>query len=187
MEHSSFRRSVNADMTFVMVSGPDRGPSRTAVFKAVLPLSCSCRVIHGPNESYFQIDGKSVAFVRRALGTSFNLPDDATAIVDGVEVDDDHRLRAGDDLTFIQQWGWKGGLQSDSPFHLGDPCPFLLTEAEAIRYLRLDTIDITNPDETLRRYRNLGLLRGTQVSKRVFYLRAELDELLIRLTNQNPR
>jgi len=35
----------------------------------------------------------------------------------------------------------------------GDPNPELLTEDEAIRYLRLDTIGIKNPDETLQRYR----------------------------------
>lgn len=67
------------------------------------------------------------------------------------------------------------------------PCPELLTEDEAIRYLRLDTIKIGNPSETLRRYRELGMLRGTQVSKRVMYRRIELDRFLERLTEQNPR
>lgn len=67
-------------------------------------------------------------------------------------------------------------------------CPELLTEAEAIRYLRLDTIQgLRNPDETLARYRAAGLLRGTQVSKSVFYRRVELDRFLERLTNENPR
>jgi hypothetical protein len=67
------------------------------------------------------------------------------------------------------------------------PCPELLTEAEAIRYLRLDVIDIENPDETLRRYRKLGLVRGTQVGKCVRYRRCELDRFLERITNTNPR
>ena len=67
------------------------------------------------------------------------------------------------------------------------PCPELLTEAEAIRYLRLDTINIGNPSESLRRYRERGMLRGTQVSKRVMYRRVELDRFLGRLTDQNPR
>ena len=67
------------------------------------------------------------------------------------------------------------------------PCPELLTEEEAIRYLRLDTVDIEHPKETLRRYREQGLLRGTQVSKRIFYRRVELDRLLERLTEGNPR
>lgn len=68
------------------------------------------------------------------------------------------------------------------------PCPELLTEAEAIRYLRLDTISgLKNPGQTLVRYRAAGLLRGTQVSKSVFYRRVELDRFLDRLTNENPR
>jgi len=68
------------------------------------------------------------------------------------------------------------------------PCPELLTEDEAIRYLRLDTIrGLRNPNETLARYRATGLLRGTQVSKCLFYRRIELDRFLERLTNENPR
>jgi len=68
------------------------------------------------------------------------------------------------------------------------PCPELLTEEEAIRYLRLDTITgLRKPKETLARYRAAGLLRGTQVSKRVFYRRVELDTFLERLTVKNPR
>ena len=67
------------------------------------------------------------------------------------------------------------------------PCPELLTEEEAIRYLRLDTVGIEHPDDTLRRYRDQGLLRGTQVSKRVFYRRVELERFLERLTQENRR
>ena len=68
------------------------------------------------------------------------------------------------------------------------PCPELLTEEEAIRYLRLDTISgLRNPKETLARYRAAGMLRGTQVSKRIFYRRVELDRFLERLTTENPR
>ncbi len=68
------------------------------------------------------------------------------------------------------------------------PCPELLTEREAVRYLRLDTINgLKNPAETLARYRAQGMLRGTQVSKRVFYRRVELDRFLERVTAENPR
>lgn len=80
---------------------------------------------------------------------------------------------------------------ANRPVLPGEPpvvCPELLTEEEAIRYLRLDTIQgLRNPGETLARYRAMGLLRGTQVSKSVFYRRVELDRFLDRLTNENPR
>jgi hypothetical protein len=67
------------------------------------------------------------------------------------------------------------------------PCPELLTEDEAIRYLRLDLIDVEDPAGTLRYYRRQGLLRGTQVGKCVRYRRVELERLLERLTDTNPR
>jgi hypothetical protein len=67
------------------------------------------------------------------------------------------------------------------------PCPELLTEDEAIRYLRLDLIDVDDPAGALRYYRRQGLLRGTQVGKCVRYRRVELERLLDRLTDTNPR
>lgn len=66
------------------------------------------------------------------------------------------------------------------------PCPELSAEEEAIRYLRLDTVDISDPVATLRRYREQSKLRATQVSKRLFYRRIELDRFLARLTEDNP-
>lgn len=67
------------------------------------------------------------------------------------------------------------------------PCPELLTEEEAIRYLRLDTVGIRDPAATLRRYRERNLLRGTQVSKRIFYRRVEIEKFLEEQTENNPR
>lgn len=67
------------------------------------------------------------------------------------------------------------------------PAPELMTEAEAIRYLRLDTLSIEHPERTLARYREKGLLRGTQVSTRLFYRRVELENLLVKLTEENLR
>lgn len=67
------------------------------------------------------------------------------------------------------------------------PCPELLTEAEAIRYLRLDEIKTEDPAGTLRYYRKKGLLRGTQVGKCVRYRRVELERFLERVTETNPR
>lgn len=63
----------------------------------------------------------------------------------------------------------------------GDPpqlCPELLTKDEAIRYLRLDVDGPKNPVETLRHYREKGLLHGTQVGKRLLYRRVELERFL---------
>jgi hypothetical protein len=67
------------------------------------------------------------------------------------------------------------------------PCPELLTEEEAVRYLRLDLISINNPAETLVYYRRKGLLRATQVGKCVRYRRVEIERFLERITDDNPR
>ena len=65
--------------------------------------------------------------------------------------------------------------------------PDVMTEHEAIQFLRLDLIDIKNPSETLAYYRRRGLLRGTQIGKSVRYLRKELHRFLDALTEGNPR
>ena len=67
------------------------------------------------------------------------------------------------------------------------PCPELLTEDEAIRFLRLDSVGIEDPSGTLRYYRRKGLLRGTQVGKCIRYRRVELESFLARITEENPR
>ena len=67
------------------------------------------------------------------------------------------------------------------------PCPELLTEEEAIWYLRLDETRVEDPARTLRYYREKGLLRATQVGRRIRYRRIELERLLERLTETNPR
>lgn len=67
------------------------------------------------------------------------------------------------------------------------PCPELMTEDEAIRFLRLDKINTDDSSSTLRYYRKKGLLRATQVGKSIRYRRIELEMLLERLTNVNPR
>lgn len=88
----------------------------------------------------------------------------------------------------IQETNNRGATSSVLPVGPPSPCPELLTEEEAIRYLRLDTITgLRNPKETLARYRASGMLRGTQVSKRVFYRRVELERVLERPTTESPR
>ena len=62
------------------------------------------------------------------------------------------------------------------------PCPELLTEAEAIRYLRLDIDGPARPENTLRYYREKKKLKGTQIGKRIFYTRKALGEFLEKMT-----
>ena len=68
-----------------------------------------------------------------------------------------------------------------------NPCPYVLTEQEAIRFIRLDLISVKNPDATLRRYRKDGLLQAVQISKAICYTRPELIKFVKKLMEQNPR
>ncbi len=58
------------------------------------------------------------------------------------------------------------------------PCPEVLTEEEAVRYLRLDIGGPKNPANTLRYYREKGKLKGTRIGNRVRYTRKQLDAFL---------
>jgi len=63
-------------------------------------------------------------------------------------------------------------------------CPELLTEEEAIRYLRLDINGPVNPKGTLKYYRDKGLLRGICIGRNMRYPRKELDAMVEKLLAQ---
>ena len=54
----------------------------------------------------------------------------------------------------------------------------LLTEEEAIRFLRLDDGGTKHPETSLAYYRSEGLLRATRVGKKLRYLKSELLNFL---------
>ena len=62
-------------------------------------------------------------------------------------------------------------------------CPNLLTEAEAVLYLRLDTLGRKDPTKTLQYYREKHLLKATRIGNVNFYTRESLDEFLATMTN----
>lgn len=67
------------------------------------------RVIHGANERYFDhLSGKTVGSVRKSLRDAFNIPGDASALIDGKEVGDEFILQSGQNLEFVKQSGVKG-------------------------------------------------------------------------------
>lgn len=60
----------------------------------------------------------------------------------------------------------------------GTPCPNILTEVEAIKYLRLDVDGPKKPSNTLKYYRDRGLLRAVRIGRNLRYPRAELDAMV---------
>ena len=69
----------------------------------------------------------------------------------------------------------------------GRPLPEVVTEEEAVKFLRIDTTGVKNPQITLRYYREQGLLRGTQIGKKLFYTKTELLEFLAKQTEFTNR
>ena len=61
------------------------------------------------------------------------------------------------------------------------PCPELLTEDEAVRYLRLDVSGPRNPAGTLKYYRDQGVLRAVRIGRNLRYPRRELDSMVDKL------
>ena len=66
-------------------------------------------------------------------------------------------------------------------------CPELMTETEAIRYLRLDVNGPSNPRNTLKYYRDQGVLRAVHIGRNLRYPRKELDLMVERLLAKQRR
>ena len=62
------------------------------------------------------------------------------------------------------------------------PVPTLLTEAEALLYLRLDTLGRKDPAKTLQYYREKHLLKATRIGNVNFYTRDSLDAFITEMT-----
>jgi len=60
----------------------------------------------------------------------------------------------------------------------GRAAPSVLTETELIRLLRLDTLCLDHPDQTLKRYREQRVLRPTKISGRNFYTQRSVQAFL---------
>ena len=56
--------------------------------------------------------------------------------------------------------------------------PSVLTETEAIKFLRLDENGPEKPELTLRRYRRLRKLKPTKIGRKIVYTQESLIELL---------
>ena len=63
-----------------------------------------------------------------------------------------------------------------------------MTEEEAIKYLRLDINGPRKPSNTLKYYRDKGLLRAVRIGRNLRYPRTELDAMVEKLLTRtgNP-
>lgn len=66
-----------------------------------------------------------------------------------------------------------------------EPAPFLMTEEETVRLLRLT--ENTDPYSSLKRYRDRGWLKATQVGREVRYQLPDVLKFLETAKEGNPR
>jgi|SRR5499427_10362747 len=92
--------------TVMEMGGP---PDSTVVDKIDEALGGRVRVTHGANDCEFEnLAGKSVASVRKALASVFSIPKDAQPYIKGEVVQEDYKLKQGEQLEFLKQSGTKG-------------------------------------------------------------------------------
>ena len=92
-------------------------------------------------------------------------------------MDEEKNTSMGIALTEVMPDG-RGGWQ---------PVPSLMTEAEAIRFLRLDAEDGCDPAQTLARYRNAGQLVAIRVGRWNRYRRQDVEDFLAKKSEQKQR
>jgi len=85
-------------------NAPDIGESLSAAQSVTQKI----RVVHGVDDGYFDIEGKTVGSVKKSLREVFNIPGDAEALIEGKSVQDDFILEAGMNLEFVKEAGIKG-------------------------------------------------------------------------------
>lgn len=65
-------------------------------------------VVYGANDLEMELGGHTVADVQASLADVLNLDKNAEAYVNGVQVNGDYQLKAGDRLEFMKEAGQKG-------------------------------------------------------------------------------
>lgn len=64
----------------------------------------------------------------------------------------------------------------------GKPVPEVMLESELIKFLRLEELGVKNPVNTLRYYRERGVLCATPIGNRLAYTRKSACEFLEKMT-----
>lgn len=77
----------------------------------------------------------------------------------------------------------------DAPIYMpnGTPVPEVMLEEELVRFLRLKELGIKKPANTLRYYRERGVLKATRIGNRNAYTRTSACEFLEKLTEKIGR
>ena len=69
----------------------------------------------------------------------------------------------------------------------GTPAPTVLLEEDLIRFLRLRELNLANPENTLRYYRDKNMLQATRIGNRVCYTLPAVMTFLETVTDGNHK
>lgn len=83
-------------------------PSSENVLKELSEAQGSVRVMHGCRDQQMSIAGQRIGDQREKLRSFLNFDEQATALINGEEVDDDYVLKKSDTLEFLKLAGDKG-------------------------------------------------------------------------------
>ena len=86
---------------------PDISPTLTRAGN----VTNNVRFLHGANDAYHSMSGKTVGMARKSLKNELNIPGDAQALISGKPVEDDFILEGGMTLEFVKEAGQKGSSQ----------------------------------------------------------------------------
>ena len=67
----------------------------------------------------------------------------------------------------------------------GSPAPTVMLEKDLIRFLRLHELGVKNPVNSLRYYREIGVLKPTRISGRNVYTVESVLDFLKKMTKKN--
>jgi hypothetical protein len=105
-------------------------------------------IIHGAQECRYEIAGRTIEYVRMALGTIFNIPKHAVAFVNGVPTTEEYILQPGDSVHFIHARGSKGLGELLTPAEV--TARWTLTQSQYAELLRKGLPRIEFADGTIR-------------------------------------
>src|SRR4051812_5508015 len=101
-----FSKPVETETTVGKSSLPS---SAADSLKALEAAKGSVRVVHGAKDETFDaVVGRTIGEIRKSLKDSYNIPEDAQALIDGKQVDENTTVQANTTLEFIKQAGVKG-------------------------------------------------------------------------------
>jgi hypothetical protein len=97
-------KTSEAPVTKTEISAPDTA----SVLEQINAVQGRNKVTYGADEIELDFTGKTVASVRKSLGTVFGIPTDAQAYIKGNPVAEDYKLQNNESLEFLKQSGTKG-------------------------------------------------------------------------------